>query len=237
MWFANCRHTFYFPQKKRHVQKKKKQWAQIIKTCSPAYNRQMYFVHLYSLHVYCAVVDLDSSGSPGVCPTPGLTSSTQVVCVCVRAYTNTHTHTTLTPAKIEKYTRQNPYLYPCPNIASHASNKRQPWTSWKKPHFQSPHTHACGCQETPVIYAHAVENLDSTNEPNVPTRLHMYTHTRVYINVYAYIYTDIHTYTYAHIHMHIYTHTCTHIYICMHMHTYAQIKNLSIDASTCQAIS
>ena len=79
----------------------------------------MYFVHLYGLHVYCALVDLSSSGSPGVRPTPGLTSSTQVVCVCVRAYVSTHTPTTLTPAKIEKYTRQNPYLYPCQNIASH----------------------------------------------------------------------------------------------------------------------
>jgi len=38
--------------------------------------RQMYCVHAYSLHVYCALVDLGSSGSPGVCPTPGLTSST-----------------------------------------------------------------------------------------------------------------------------------------------------------------
>ena len=85
---------------------------------------QMYCVHLYGLHVYCALVDLDSSGPPGV--HPGLTSSTQVVCVCVRAYTSTHTHTTLTPAKIEKYRRQNPYLYPCQNIASHASNKRKP---------------------------------------------------------------------------------------------------------------
>ena len=71
----------------------------------------MYCVHLYGLHVYCALVDLDSSGSPGVRPTPGLTSSSQVVCVCVRAYKSTHTHTTLTPATIENYTRQNPYLY------------------------------------------------------------------------------------------------------------------------------
>jgi len=47
----------------------------------------MYCVHLHGLHVYCALVDLDSSGSPGVRPTPGLTSSTQVVCVYVRAYT------------------------------------------------------------------------------------------------------------------------------------------------------
>ena len=28
----------------------------------------MYFVHLYGLHVYCALVDLGSSGSPGVRP-------------------------------------------------------------------------------------------------------------------------------------------------------------------------
>ena len=84
---------------------------------------------LYGLHVYCALFDLDSSGSPGVRPTPGLTSSTQVVCVCtvcvcVRAYTSTHPPTTLTPVKIEKYTRQTPYLYPCQNITSHENNKR-----------------------------------------------------------------------------------------------------------------
>jgi len=84
----------------------------------------MYFVNLYGLHIYCALVDLGSSGFPGVRPTPGLTSSTQVVCVCVRAYTSTHTPTTLAPAKIGKYTRQNPYLYPYQNIASHISNKR-----------------------------------------------------------------------------------------------------------------
>jgi len=80
-------------------------------------------VHLYGLHVYYALVDLDSSGPPGVRPTPGLTSRTQAVYVCVLAYTSTHTPTTLTPAKIEKCTRQNPYLYPRQNIASHASNK------------------------------------------------------------------------------------------------------------------
>jgi hypothetical protein len=53
--------------------------------------RHMYCVHLYGLHVYCALVDLGSSGSPGVRTTPGLTSSTQVVCLCVCAYTSTHT--------------------------------------------------------------------------------------------------------------------------------------------------
>ena len=51
----------------------------------------MYCVHLYGLHVYCALVDLGSSGCPCVRTTPGLTSSTQVVCLCVRAYTSTHT--------------------------------------------------------------------------------------------------------------------------------------------------
>jgi len=86
----------------------------------------MYCVHLYGLHVYYALVDLDSAGSPGVRPTPGLTSSSQVVRVYVRAYTSTQTHLTLTPAKIVKYTRQNPYLYLCQNTASHASNKRWP---------------------------------------------------------------------------------------------------------------
>ena len=40
-----------------------------------------------------------------------------------------------------------------------------------------------------------------------------------------------------HMHMHLYTHTCTHIYTRLHMHTYAQIGNLSNNASTCQAIS
>ena len=112
--------------KSKDMLKEKKAVSQIIKTRSPAYiYRQMYFVHLYGLHVYCTLVDLDCSSPPGVRPTPGLTSSAQVVCVCVRAYTSTHqptTQVTLTPAKIEKYTRQNPYLYPCQNIASHASN-------------------------------------------------------------------------------------------------------------------
>ena len=36
LWFADCRHIFYFSQKKRHV-KRKKQLAQIIKTRSTAY--------------------------------------------------------------------------------------------------------------------------------------------------------------------------------------------------------
>jgi len=96
--------------KRKDMLKEKSSQPRSSKPAAQHIYRQMYFVYLYGLHVYCAWVDLGSSGSPGVGPTPGLTSSTQVVCVCVRAYTSTHTPTTLTPGKIEKYTRQNPYL-------------------------------------------------------------------------------------------------------------------------------
>jgi len=77
---------------------------------------------MYGLHIYHALVDLDSSGWPGVRPraTPGLTLSTQIVCVCasITVYTRTHPLSTPTPAKIEKYTRKTPYLYPCQNVAA-----------------------------------------------------------------------------------------------------------------------
>jgi len=110
--------------KRKDMLKGKRQSAQIIKTCSTAYiYRQIYFVHIYGLHVYCAWVNLNSSGSLGFHSTPGFTSSTRMVCVCSRAYTSTHPSTTLTPAKIEKHTRQNPYLYPCQSVASHTNNK------------------------------------------------------------------------------------------------------------------
>jgi len=71
------------------------------------------YINKFTLYTYTiyALVDLDSSGSPGVRPTPGLTSSTKAVCVCVHA----HAPTTLRPAKIEKSTRQNPCRYPCHN--------------------------------------------------------------------------------------------------------------------------
>jgi len=45
---------------------------------------------MYGVHICCALVILDSSGSPGVSPAPGLTPGTQVVCVCIRTYTCTH---------------------------------------------------------------------------------------------------------------------------------------------------
>jgi len=46
----------------------------------------------YGLHLHCASVDHDSSCSPGVRPTPGLTSTTHVVCVCVYARIQAHTY-------------------------------------------------------------------------------------------------------------------------------------------------
>ena len=136
--------------------------------------KQIHFVHVYGLHVYCALVDLDSPGSPCVCPTPGLTSSTQVVYLCVCAHTSTHPLTTLTTVKMEKYTRQTPYLCPCQNLTSHPSNMHQPWTSWENPHFQYPLTHSCRCSKIPVIHSHVVERLESTNKSNAPTWVHMY---------------------------------------------------------------
>ena len=86
--------TFF---KKKDVWKGKRAVSSDHQNLQPSICWQMYFVHLYGPHVYCALVDLDSSGSPGVRSTPGLTSRTQVVCVCVRAYTSTHPPTTLTP--------------------------------------------------------------------------------------------------------------------------------------------
>jgi len=156
--------------------------------------------------------------------------------VCTRVYKHTHTHHPSTRKNREIY-KTNPLSLPLPKHSIPHQQQALTMNKLEKPHFQSPHTHACSCSETPVIHAHVAERLDSTNKQNAPTRVHMYTNTRVYINVYEYIYTDIHIYIYTHIHMHLYTHTCTHIYIRMHMHTYAQIENLSNNVSTCQAIS
>jgi len=99
-----------------------------------------------------------------------------------------------------------------------------------------PHTHA-GVEKTPVIRTHVVEGLDSTNQQNAPTLVHMYTNTWVHIHVYAYIYIDTYVCIYTHIYMRLYTHTCTHIITYMLTHIYTQTENLSNDASTCPTIS
>ena len=136
--------------------------------------------------------------------------------------------TGVTPAKMEKYTRQNSYLYPCQNIAFHANNKRQPWkTPTSNPLL---HTHA-GVHQTPVIHTHVVERLDSNK-----MRLHdcICTPTRVCIYMYMY------TYTQTHIHACTNICTCTHTRIHAHTHTYAcictPIHRQKISATTPQRL-
>ena len=184
----------------------------------------MYFVHTYGLHVYCVVVDLDSSGSPGVPPTPGLTSSTQGVCVCVRAYTSTHPPTALLPAKVEKYSRQTPYIYPCQNIASHASYKCQPWnnheTSWKTPHFQSTPTHIYRCWKS-TCDTHACSREIGQYIQTKCAYMSAYVHPHVC--VYKCICIHIHRQTYIHIH----TYTYLHIHACMHTHIHTHKSNIN----------
>jgi len=89
--------------KEKHVQKK---------AVSPDHHpaaqhifRQLYFVHTYGLHVNGALVNLDSSGSPGVQPAPGLTlsiPSSVRVCRCIYTYTSTHHHNTSKNREIYK---------------------------------------------------------------------------------------------------------------------------------------
>jgi len=78
-----------------------------------------------------------------------------------------------------------------------------------------------GVEKTPVIHTHVVEGLDSTNNQNAPTRVYLYTHTRVHIHVYACIYTDTYIYkhTFAHAHIHAYMHTHPHIQVHAHLYT------------------
>jgi len=174
----------------------------------------MYFVPLYSLHVHCASIDLDSSGSPGVRPAPGLTSSTQVVYVCVRANTNTHPPTTLTPAKNRETYKTNPLSLPLSKYSLPRQQQMLTMNKLKKnPTSNSPTHMLADVQNKPVIHTHVVKGLDSTNKQNAPTRVHMYNHVSVHIHVCAYTYTNTRIYIYIHMQMHIYTHTCAHIYI------------------------
>ena len=66
--------------------------------------RQMYFVHLYSIHVYCTLVNLDSSGPPGVSSRllGSQPSTPSVLCVCACVYKHIHPHTLPPALKIEK---------------------------------------------------------------------------------------------------------------------------------------
>jgi len=159
--------------------------------------------------------------------------------VCTRVYKYTHTQhpNTRINREIDKI---NPLSRP---LTKHKLPHQQQALTMNKlkqtPLPIHPHPRIQVLRNTCDTRAHIVERLDSTNKQNhdAPTRVHMYTHTRVYINVYEYIYTDIHIYINIHIHMYPYTHTYAHIYIRMHIRTYTQIENLSNNTSTCQVIS
>ena len=79
--------------KRKDMLKEKSSWPRSSKPPAQHIYRQMYFVHLYGLHVYCALVDLGSSGSPEV-SVPHL-GSHQVPkkFVYVYARIQAHTHT------------------------------------------------------------------------------------------------------------------------------------------------
>ena len=74
--------------KRKHMLKEKSSWPRSSKSATHHICRQKYCVHLYGLHVYCALVDLDSSDPPGVRPTLCLVyfsifAGVRVVCVCL----------------------------------------------------------------------------------------------------------------------------------------------------------
>ena len=71
------------------------------KAASPDYQNLHPSIHIDKCNLYICKVYMLSIRIL-LKPTPGLTSSSQVVCACVRAFTNTRTPTTLTPARIEK---------------------------------------------------------------------------------------------------------------------------------------
>jgi len=93
--------------KRKDMLKRKKQLAQIIKTRRPAY---------IWTNVLCTPIrstcipHFSRSGFFWLSRCPSHTWAhikyPSSLCLC----TSTHTHTTLTPANIEKYTRQTPYL-------------------------------------------------------------------------------------------------------------------------------
>jgi len=119
-WFADCRHIFYFSQKKRHVKKKK----QLVQDLIPHLS---IFIHMCTLYTYANIYmpRFRPSGffGPSRCliPTPGLTSKYPicVVCVCACVYTHTHTHTLPPALKIEN-TQTTPLSFLLSRITPYA---------------------------------------------------------------------------------------------------------------------
>jgi len=176
---------------------------------------------MYGLYVHCTLVNLDSFGSLGVRPTPGLTSSTQVVFVCVRANTSTHTYTH------HDNDRENREIYmtkplspPLPKHGLPRQEQSLTMNKLKKNPTSNPLPHTlAGVKKTPVIHAHVIERLDSTNKQKcaytsayVPPHACVYTcvcihiHRHTYMHIHTYTHAHIHAYMHAHIHMHVYAH-------------------------------
>jgi len=110
--------------KRIDMSKKKRQLAQII-IPQPSIYIDKCTLHTYTgLHAYSALVDLDSSSSPGVYPTPWPISSTpHAVRVCVSANTHTHTHIHSSPLSKNREEQTTPLPILLTKITLHASKK------------------------------------------------------------------------------------------------------------------
>jgi len=110
--------------KRKDMLKEKRQLAQIIKTRSPVYIQTN--VLCTPIRSTC-ILRFSRSGFFRLSRCPSHTWAhikyPSSLCVCTRVYKHTHTHHPNTRKNREIY-RQNSYLYPCQNTASHASNKR-----------------------------------------------------------------------------------------------------------------
>jgi len=119
LWFADCRHIFYFSQKKRHVTRQKGN-----KTFMLRFSRSGSF-RLSKCPVYtCAHIKYWSNWR---------------VCTCV--YKHTPTHHPNTRRNREMY-KTNPLSLP---LSKHSLSRKQQAKVRKKPHFQFFTTHACRC--------------------------------------------------------------------------------------------
>jgi len=141
------------------------------------------------------------------------------LCVCMRVYKHTPTHH-LNSHKNRKIYKTKSLSLPLPQ---HSLPRQQQALTHeqagkKKPLPISSHTRMQVSKNTSDTHA-CDREIGQYNEQNALTRVHIYTHTRVYTHVYAYRYTDtfihIHKYTLAHVHVYMHTH--------IHMHAYAHL--------------
>jgi len=123
---------------------------------------QMYFVHIYGIHVYCALVDLDSSDSPGVHSTLGLTSSTQ-------PYTRMHV------------SRNTCDTRACSREIGEYKQTKCAYTS------AYVHPHACVYKYICIhIHRHTYIHIHTYTHAHI----HSYMQTHINVHAYAHLYTD-----------------------------------------------